>query len=115
MILLGVINGGLGWFIASSTGAYIPYGVVAGVVFLVYLTVLFVASRRTPEGKDAVLSDEGEKEDRAAEMRGPSGQGGRGGHARLPSEEVGRNLNNTAYMEQRSGGRTVYTVGNHRV
>lgn len=64
MLVLGVVNGGLGLKIArkeagdqgASRGVVIAYGVVAGVVGVVYLVVVlgsnFVKSRRSAGSKE---------------------------------------------------------------
>lgn len=43
MIVLGVINGGLGWQLTNSNGAYIPYAVIAAIVVLIYIFVVTFA------------------------------------------------------------------------
>ena len=50
LLLLGVINGGLGLQLANNTKkGEIAYGVVAGVFFLLYIAVVVVFSRRSKE------------------------------------------------------------------
>lgn len=46
LMILGIINGGLGWKLAGATNAYAPYGVVAAIVVLIYIGVLLWAWRR---------------------------------------------------------------------
>lgn len=44
MITLGIVNGGLGLELADQgKGAYIAYGVVAGIVWLLYVAVAVYA------------------------------------------------------------------------
>jgi len=48
LIILGVINGGLGLQLsANTTSGMIAYGVIAGVVFLIYLAVVAITSIRS--------------------------------------------------------------------
>lgn len=47
LILLGIINGGLGLQLSDNTTAgEIAYGVIAGVVFLIYIAVIVVMGRK---------------------------------------------------------------------
>jgi hypothetical protein len=57
MIVLGIINGGLGFKIAGPVGnddvprgAVIAYGVIAGLVGIAYIAVVLIASRRSSSG-----------------------------------------------------------------
>ena len=60
LIILGAINGGLGLQLADdTTGGEIAYGVVAGVVFLVWFAVIvirFLRGRGKPEEEKMVGS-----------------------------------------------------------
>lgn len=59
LILLGVINGGLGLQLSDNTvKGEIAYGVIAGVLFLLYVTIVVVADIRGRKGK---LGETGEK------------------------------------------------------
>lgn len=86
MIVLGIINGGLGWQLTGSSGAYTPYAVVASLVFLTYLAVLFWAWYHSGQAQDA--GDE--KPQRGYEMQQPR----QPRHERLGSDP------NNAYAEQ---------------
>ncbi|KAF2428785.1 CBD9-like protein [Tothia fuscella] len=47
VIALGIINGGLGFRLAANTAwGPIVYGVVAGIVFLIYVVAIFIGERR---------------------------------------------------------------------
>lgn len=107
LIALGIVNGGLGWMIAGTTSAYVPYAVVAGIVFLIYISVLVFAWKKAGKPKDI----ESEKNSgRAYEMQKPR----ENGHARLPSEEIGGAR--TAYnSQQKSVNPGVYTIQNNRI
>ena len=65
LIILGAINGGLGLQLANnSTGGEIAYGVVAGVVFLVWFAVIVVRSlhsRGKPQ-EDKIMETSGSTE-----------------------------------------------------
>lgn len=59
VITIGIVNGGLGLKLANkSTGVYIAYGVVAGIVWLLYIAVAVhselarKAERTTDETQD---------------------------------------------------------------
>ena len=101
MILLGIINGGLGWQLTNSTGAYVPYGVVAGIVFLIYLAVVLFAWYRSGQPKD-IESEKMQGQRRGYEMQQPREPK----HRRLSSDET------PAYQQQqrRNSGRKQYTI-----
>lgn len=60
VIALGIVNGGIGWQLTDSKGAYAPYAVCAVVVFLIYVGVVvftFIRARRMagyPANKDNI-------------------------------------------------------------
>lgn len=94
MMILGIINGGLGWQLTGNTGAYLPYGIVAGLVFLIYIAVLGFAWYRSGSPKDA--EDEKLPQRGGYEMQNPRSPR----HARLGSDPNGNPHN--AYAEQQS-------------
>lgn len=50
--MLGVINGGLGLQLAANTRkGEIAYGVIAGVVLVIYVGVISIGDRRSKEGR----------------------------------------------------------------
>ena len=54
LIIIGIVNGGLGLQLARAPGAaVISYSVVAGAVALIYIVVVMVAEERRLRGKDA--------------------------------------------------------------
>ena len=58
LIILGVINGGLGLQLSANTvKGEIAYGVIAGVVFLIYITVIFISWLRS-RGRGATETGE---------------------------------------------------------
>jgi hypothetical protein len=63
MILLGIINGGLGFHITGPVGStYVPrgaviaYGVIAGFVGIAYIAIVLLGSRRSARGGNATPS-----------------------------------------------------------
>lgn len=73
LITLGAINGGLGLQLAANapTGWFIAYGVVAGVVYLVYAVV--VAGTAVGRRRRGVNGDGGKGEKAVSEERGVGG------------------------------------------
>lgn len=62
MITLGIVNGGLGLELADKgKGAYIAYGVVAGIVWLLYIAVAVYGevTRRNKGTTDETQDQEG--------------------------------------------------------
>ena len=52
IIVLGMINGGLGLQLANnSTKGEIAYGVIAGVVFVLYIGVILIGDRRSGKAR----------------------------------------------------------------
>lgn len=113
MILLGIVNGGLGWQMTRKESAYAPYGIVAGIVFLIYISVLVFAWYRSGQPKD--IEDE------------KMGRQGRGYEMQLPREPKHQRLGSSdanAYQQQqqyhqhqqyqqqqrRNSGRNNYTI-----
>lgn len=92
MIILGIINGGLGWQLTSNTPAYVPYGIVAGIVFLIYVSVVVFAWYRSGSSKD--VENEKAQQRGGYEMQSPRSQK----HTRLGSDMIGNN----AYAEQQT-------------
>lgn len=61
-MILGVINGGLGLKLAANTnGGKIVYGVVAGVVGLVYLVLVLLKRKGRKNGGGVVVDGERRK------------------------------------------------------
>lgn len=114
LILLGIVNGGLGWYIAGNTSAYIPYGVVAGIVFLIYISVLIFASFRSGRSDETLNEKPGS--DRSYEMQRPKEQR----HRRLSSDEIRnnpsmyqqQNYQQQNYQQQSRSG--TYTISGRR-
>lgn len=52
-IMVGIVNGGLGFMIAGSDSAYVPYVIVAVIIFLIYISVLGFAWYRSGQQQDA--------------------------------------------------------------
>ena len=58
LVLLGAINGGLGLQLSgNTTGGEIAYGVVAGVVFIVYVVVDVVAIRKDKRTREREIEE----------------------------------------------------------
>lgn len=104
LILLGIVNGGLGWYIAGSTSAYVPYGIVAGIVFLIYISVLFFAWYKSRRSDDMMNEKPGS--DRSYEMQRQK----EARHRRLSSDETNNNV--SVYQQQRQNG--TYTIHGRR-
>lgn len=100
LLILGVINGGLGFQLSGNTGA-LPYAVVAAIIFLVYIAVLLWAWRSS--GTTSDVAAEKAAAGRGFEMQKPR----KIGHARLTSNETGA----SAYGQQKSNA---YTIQNNR-
>lgn len=106
MMILGIINGGLGFMISGSSDSYTPYGVVAGIIFLIYVAVLIFAWYRSGQETPSIVEkssppngrDYSRDYNRDYEMRGPA----QSRHSRIPSDP-------TPYQEQ-STGRRSYTI-----
>ncbi|KAI9673422.1 MAG: hypothetical protein M1817_002884 [Caeruleum heppii] len=62
LILLGVINGGLGLRLANNTrGGDIAYGIVAAFMFVLYVAVVILASQRSKGMVEGETGETGEK------------------------------------------------------
>lgn len=105
LIALGVINGGFGWMFAGEKSAYVPYGIIVGIMFLVYVSVLFFAWRRSGQLRN-VENEKTSQHSRGYEMQQPRAPR----HERLPSD-----LKN-AYAEQQrmNSSGPEYTVSARR-
>lgn len=106
MIILGIINGGLGWQLTGNTSAYIPYGIVAALVFLIYISVLAFAWYRS--GQQTDLEIEKASSDRSYEMQNPRGLK----HQRLPSNPTNTNNQSMYAQQQQSPHKGSYTISN---
>lgn len=105
MIILGIINGGLGWHLTHNDGAYTPYAVVAAIVFLVYVSVLVFAWYKSRQPQD--LEDEKTlRQNRGYEMQQPK----EAKHRRLASDPA----NAYEQQQQRNNRRGSYTIGSRR-
>lgn len=96
MIMLGIVNGGLGWQLTGTTAAYVPYAVVAAIVFLIYISVLLFAwyrARATRNLEDEKLNQRG-----GYEMQDPR----QPRHARLGSDSAAHGYPQHAYAEQQT-------------
>lgn len=91
MIILGIVNGGLGYQLTGNRSAYIPYGVVAGIVFLIYVSVVLFAWYRGGAQKDTE-NEKTYQQGGGYEMQNPR----QAKHTRLPSD----NLPHNAYEQQ---------------
>lgn len=100
MIMLGVINGGLGWQLRDNESAYVPYAVVAVIVFLIYISVLIISWYMS--GKSRNMNEKGS--DRGYEMS-PSRDAR---HQRLPSDSNNQNI--SMYQQQRQHKPAAYTI-----
>lgn len=98
VMVLGVINGGLGYQISGTTDAYIPYAVVAAIVFLIYISVIAFATWRGTRDENQFIEKKGSPTS-GYEMNLPK----QSRHTRLPSNS------NTAYADQQAAGRS-YTI-----
>lgn len=109
MIILGIVNGGLGWHMSGTASAYVPYAVVAVIVFLIYISVLIFAWYKSGKPRDA--ENEKTRSDQGYEMsphREPK-------HQRLPSNPVNHhNVSMYQQQQQQHNTRTNYTIGNYR-
>lgn len=103
MIMLGIVNGGLGFMIAGNTSAYIPYAVVAAIVFLIYVAVLGFAWYRSGQNQDA--QNEKASSDRSYEMQNSR----LSKHQRLVSDPVNMN-DQTVYQQQQTQNKGGYTI-----
>lgn len=102
MILLGIINGGLGFQLTGNTSAYVPYGIVAGIVCLIYIGVVVFAWYRSGTPKDP--EDEKNFQQRGGyEMQNPR----EARHTRLRSENDFQPQNAYAEQQTRQGGMPV--------
>lgn len=119
MIMLGIVNGGLGFMLTGNQSAYIPYAIVAAIVFLIYLSVLFFAWWRSGKSQDV----QNEKtfgspigSDRSYEMQ--PNRGAR--HQRLPSGEhnernnVGANQSMYQQQQRQHQRKGSYTISSRR-
>jgi len=115
MIILGIVNGGLGWQLTRSQTAYVPYGVVAGIVFVIYISVLLFAWYRSGQPQD-VQDEKAGRRGRGYELQQPRGPK----HQRLGSDEVNAYQQQRQYQQQyqqqqqqqppRRTGRKNYTI-----
>jgi len=105
MIILGIVNGGLGWQLTHNSGAYTPYAVVAAIVFLIYISVLVFAWYKSRKSGD--LEDEKAlRQRRGYEMQQPK----EAKHRRLGSDPA-----NAYEQQQRSNNRRgSYTISSRR-
>lgn len=101
MIILGVINGGLGWQMGGNQNAYVPYAVVAVIVFLIYISVLIFSWYTSSKSRD-MQNEKGSS--RGYEMSPPRDAR----HQRLPSDS--NNQNASMYQQQRQNKNTAYTI-----
>lgn len=107
MIMLGIVNGGLGFMIAGNTGAYIPYAIVAAIIFLIYVAVLGFAWYRGGQQQDTQNEKAGS--DRSYEMQTSRAAK----HQRLASDPANMN-DQSMYQQQQSQHKGGYTI-NSRV
>ena len=77
LLILGAINGGLGLQLAkNTTKGEIAYGVIAGVVFLIYIGVIVMASlkgRKSGETGEKMAASSRDSPDRAGMMENGGG------------------------------------------
>ncbi|KAK5070135.1 hypothetical protein LTR64_001972 [Lithohypha guttulata] len=104
MILLGIVNGGLGWYIAGNTSAYVPYAIVAAIVVLIYISVLLFAWYKSGKKQDPLNEKAGS--DRSYEMQ----RSRESRHQRLSSNEYPQNGTQSTYHQQQRQN-TRYTIG----
>lgn len=78
-IALGVVNGGLGFHLAGTTGAYVPYAVIAAIVFVVYVGTVIYCTRRSKNSSGMPIDQE---------HKTPTGYEMQNSHRRLDSGTV---------------------------
>ncbi|KAK5092942.1 hypothetical protein LTR70_005194 [Exophiala xenobiotica] len=105
MIILGIVNGGLGWHLTHNAGAYTPYAVVAAIVFLIYISVLVFAWYKSRKSGD--LEDEKAlRQRRGYEMQQPK----EAKHRRLGSDPA----NAYEHQQQSNSRRGSHTISSRR-
>lgn len=96
LIALGIINGGLGYNYSGETDGYVPYGVVAGIVFVIYLAIILFSRYRNRNIAEQSDDEKALHNRNNYEMQRPR----QAPHKRLGSSEGG-----DAYARnQRNGG-----------
>lgn len=105
MIILGIINGGLGWQLTRNQDAYVPYAVVASIMFLFYISVVAFTWYRSGQPKD-IEDEKPQRQNHGYEMQQPR----QARHTRLSSDEA------NAYRQQqhRDMRRNSYTINSRR-
>ena len=107
LILLAVINGGLGLQLSgNTTKGEIAYGVIAGVMFLLYLAVLAIAYMRkdkSPEGETGEKMMDGPKSEKGDEETTTTTNGNSNGNANGTTERAAGALTGGSTLATTSG------------